>query len=207
MGGLQQREVQGDHVAAADQVLQVRAADVGRGFADRVVGQDLHAQRGAEDGGPLSDPAVADDTEDRPAEVTDRHGAASRPLSGPDQGGEPAEALHQVHRHGNGTLGDRGGPGAGRDHHGDPPGGGSVQVHPFDAHSGPGHDPQPWGAGQELVVHPGIRPGNGALRLRQIRLGRFRNEPALPAEDRNHQVRVDEAEADHHRHFCGLRHC
>ena len=154
----------------------------------------------------MSDPAVPDDTEDGPAEVTD-DGAAGRPLSGTDQGGEPAEALHQVHRHGHGTLGDRGGPGARRDHHGDPTGGGSVQVHPLDAHSGPGHDPQPRGAGQELGVHPGIRPDDGALRLRQVRLGRFRNEPAVPAEDRIHQGRVDEAEADHHRELGDLRHC
>ena len=81
MGGLQQRQVQGDHVAAADQVLQVGAADIGRRFADRVVGQHPHPQRGAEGGGPLPDPAVADDAEDRPVEVTDRHGAAGRPLS------------------------------------------------------------------------------------------------------------------------------
>ena len=206
VGGLEQREVQGDHVAAADQVEQVRAADVRRGFADRVVGEDRHAQRGAEDRGPLADAAVADDTEHRPGEVTDRNGAAGRPLSGPDQGGERAETLDQMHRHGDGALGDRGGSGARRDHHGDPPGGGGVEVDPLDAHSGPRHHPQARRAGQELLVDLGIGPGNGALRDRQIRLGRIRDEPALPTEDGTDQGGVDVTQADHHRQLCELRH-
>ena len=87
VGGLQQRQVQGDDVAAAEQIGEVGAADIGRRFADRVVGEHRHAESGAEGGGALSDAAVADDAEDRTGEVADREGVAGRPLAGADQGG------------------------------------------------------------------------------------------------------------------------
>ena len=106
-----------------------------------------------------------------------------------------------------GTLGDGVGAGAGGDDDGDAAGGGGVEVDPLDADPGAGHHPQPRCASQKLLVHHGIRAGDRALRLRQVGLGGFRDEPAAPVEDRVHQVRVDDAEADDERQVGDLRHC
>ena len=117
-----QREVQGDDIAARGQVTEPAAAHVGRRLADRVVGQDLHAEGPPQLRGPLADAAEADHAQGGVPEVAHRDPRALRPAALAHQRGERAEPLDQVQRHADRALGHRGGPGAGGDHHGDAPG-------------------------------------------------------------------------------------
>ena len=159
----QQRQMQGDHVAAADQVLQVCAADIGRGFADRVVGQDLHSQAA---------PRTAARCPIRPYPTTPRTDPLShrpRRCRGPptarrSPGGEPTEALDQVHRHGNRTLGQRVVPAPGVITTATPRAVAVFHVHPLDAHSGPRRRPVTAGCGPGARCLPGHPPDDGALR-------------------------------------------
>jgi hypothetical protein len=157
MGGVGQRHVQCQHVACDGETGKVGRRDLGRRRADRVVGQQPHAERLGELADSLPNSPVADDAHRRALQITDRHCDPFRPPALADEFGQRRQTLDQVQCQREYSLGDCASPAARRDDDWDASAGCRGEVDEVDADTGTCEDAQPRSPVQEGCVDDGVR--------------------------------------------------
>ncbi|HMH91879.1 MAG TPA: hypothetical protein VK586_12455 [Streptosporangiaceae bacterium] len=167
-GGLGERRVQADDVAAGGEVAQAGAADVIRRDGDWIVGEHPHPERPGQLADPLPDAAVADDADRGAFQVPDGNLMPLGPPAAADQVGQWPEPLGQVQGHAEDRLGDGAGSAAGGDDDGDAALGRGGDVDQVDPDACAGQDAKVRHAPEQRPVHQRVSPHDSARGRSQV---------------------------------------